>query len=179
MPTTRRSTGGTRARPGPAKGQSTISFSNKVTKPVPKDIKNSIVVPSVQKIDAPAKEEPEVKEVHTVTDEVEEPEEVEEEEEEEEEAINEVAVPEKTDVEIRAENMSDAAIGRYWKSIEGERIAPRVHQEGLSLNEKVLRYFDVSSQYGVSNKQHIICTYISRIIPLTKLSASRALELLA
>lgn len=154
MPTTRRSTGGTRARPGPAKGQSTISFSNKVTKPVPRDIKNSIVVPSVQKIDAPAKEEPEVKEVHTAADKVEEPEEVEE--EGEEEAIDEVEVPEKTDVEIRAENISDAAIGRYWKSIEGERLAPRLHQEGLSLNEKVLRYFDVSSQYGVSNKHHII-----------------------
>ena len=39
---------------------------------------------------------------------------------------------------------------RYWKSKEDERIAPRVHQQGLNANEKILRHFDLSSQYGVS-----------------------------
>ncbi|OAA63058.1 DNA polymerase delta subunit [Cordyceps fumosorosea ARSEF 2679] len=143
MPTTRRSTGGARARPGPTKGQSTISFSNRVTKPVPKDVKNSIIVPSLQKVDAPAPEELDVDDVTA------EPE-VEEQPSQEEDDVEEVvaAVPEKTDAEIKAEKMSDAQIGKYWRSIEAERKAPRVHQEGLSLNEKVLRYFDVSSQYG-------------------------------
>ncbi|XWX01851.1 hypothetical protein V2A60_009880 [Cordyceps javanica] len=148
MPTTRRSTGGARARAGPTKGQSTISFSNRVTKAVPKDIKSSIIVPSVQKVDAPAKKELDADEV------VAEPEVEEHAEEEEEDAVvvdevvEQAAVPEKTEAELKAEKLSDAQIGKYWKAIEAERIAPRVHQEGLSLNEKVLRYFDVSSQYG-------------------------------
>ncbi|KAJ4155200.1 hypothetical protein LMH87_000456 [Akanthomyces muscarius] len=144
MPTTRRSTGGARARPGPNKGQSTISFSNRVTKAVPKDVKNSIVVPSRQKVDAPAEKELEVEDVIAEPEADEQP----EEDEDEEEAVEEIVVPEKTEVELKAGKMSDAQIGKFWKSIESERIAPRVHQEGLSLNEKVLRYFDVSSQYG-------------------------------
>ncbi|ATY65608.1 DNA polymerase delta subunit [Cordyceps militaris] len=148
MPAPRRSTGGARARPGPTKGQSTISFSNRVTKPVPKDIKNSIIVPSLQKVDAPAEKELEVDEV-VAEPEAEEPvEEDEDEEEEEEDVIEEVVVPEKTQAELQAEKLSEARIGKYWKSIEAERMAPRVHQQGLSLHEKVLRYFDVSSQYG-------------------------------
>lgn len=152
MPTTRRSTGGARARPGPTKGQSTISFSNSVTKAVPKDIKNSIVVPTLAKVDAPAQKELEAEDVVADVQ----PEE-EEEEEEEEDAEEVVAVPEKTESELKAEKTSEAQIGKYWKAIEAERIAPRVHQEGLSLHEKVLRYFDVSSQYGVSGQLHTIC----------------------
>lgn len=146
MPTTRRSTGGARARPGPTKGQSTISFSNRVTKAVPKEIKNSIVVPTVQKVDVTAsKDEPEAEDVLPEPDTVEEPE---EDDDDEDEVAEEVAVPEKSDAELQAEKMSDSQIGKYWRAIEAERIAPRVHQEDLSLNEKVLRYFDVSSQYG-------------------------------
>ena len=30
------------------------------------------------------------------------------------------------------------------------RLMGTVHQEGLSTEEKILRYFDMSSQYGVS-----------------------------
>lgn len=113
---------------------------------MPKDVKNSIVVPSRQKVDAPAEKELEVEDVIAEPEADEQP----EEDEDEEEAVEEIVVPEKTEVELKAGKMSDAQIGKYWKSIESERIAPRVHQEGLSLNEKVLRYFDVSSQYGVS-----------------------------
>ncbi|KAJ6789106.1 hypothetical protein PWT90_00408 [Aphanocladium album] len=151
MPTTRRSTGGARARPGPTKGQSTISFSNRVTKAVPKDIKNSIVVPTLEKVDAPADKVPDVEDVVAEPEAEEKPEEEEEEEEEEgeeEEAVEEEVVPEKTEAELKAEKMSEEQIGKYWKAIESERIAPRVHQEGVSVHEKVLRYFDVSSQYG-------------------------------
>lgn len=56
----------------------------------------------------------------------------------------------KSDVELKAESLSDAAITRYWRNLESERMAKRVHQEDLSVGEKLLRYFDVSSQYGVS-----------------------------
>lgn len=32
-----------------------------------------------------------------------------------------------------------------------------VHQEGLSINEKILRHFDISSQYGVSFVPDVSC----------------------
>ncbi|KAF4820603.1 DNA polymerase delta subunit 4 [Colletotrichum siamense] len=138
MPTTRRSTGGARARPGPARGQSTISFSHKVSKPVPKDLKKAAVLGSaVERAEQAKKEEAvQVDEIQ-----VDEPETKEEEEVKEE-------VPEKSEAVTRAEKISDAQINKYWKAIEAERIAPRVHQKDVTLAEKVLRYFDVSSQYG-------------------------------
>lgn len=52
--------------------------------------------------------------------------------------------------EEKGAKVSDAQVKRYWKGKEDERIAPRVHQRGLSVNEKILRHFDLSSQYGVS-----------------------------
>ncbi len=45
---------------------------------------------------------------------------------------------------------------RYWRGKEDERIAPRVHQGGLSVDEKILRHFDLSSQFGV-------CWYFSSV----------------
>lgn len=53
--------------------------------------------------------------------------------------------------EERAGRVSEQQIRKYWKEREAERRAPRVHQEDLSVEEKVLRLFDMSSQYGVSN----------------------------
>lgn len=120
---------------GPSKGQSTLSFHNRVTKNVTHDAKKaSVISPSVTKIapPTPQNDEPAQEEVEDI--EVEEPE----------------PEPEKSEVEIQAEKISQAQIGRYWKGIEKERRAPRIHQEGLSDHEKILRYFDVSSQYGVS-----------------------------
>jgi len=142
MPTTRRSTGGTRARPGPGKGQSTISFSNKVTKNVPRDIKKAVIADSpLKKVEvAPEPEEEEAPDV--AADEGS--------EQEAEAEVEEPPAPSKSEAEERAEKITDAQINRYWKKIEAERIAPRVHQRELDVPEKVLRYFDVSSQYGVS-----------------------------
>jgi DNA polymerase delta subunit 4 len=56
----------------------------------------------------------------------------------------------KSEADVRAEAVSEKQIVKYWKDIEALRIAPRVHVDDLSVGEKVLRYFDVSSQYGVS-----------------------------
>ena len=53
-------------------------------------------------------------------------------------------------VEEKAKKIPETQIRKYWKGKEDERIAPRVHQQGLSVNEKILRHFDLSSQYGVS-----------------------------
>ncbi|KAJ9292598.1 hypothetical protein DTO271G3_8570 [Paecilomyces variotii] len=71
--------------------------------------------------------------------------------------IAEIVVREQAKAEIqqplseedkRALKVTDADLKRYWRSEEAKRKAPRVHQEGLSLNEKILRHFDLSSQYG-------------------------------
>ncbi len=49
-----------------------------------------------------------------------------------------------------ARRIPNASIKKYWIAKEKQRLAPRIHQEGLSLHEKVLREFDMSGQYGVS-----------------------------
>ncbi|PON29267.1 DNA polymerase delta subunit 4 [Trichoderma gamsii] len=152
MPTTRRSAASARGRPGPAKGQSTISFSGKVTKAVPKDLKKAVVdAPMIARTTIPerpaAKDEVRKEEEEAVNVAVEETEVVEPEKEEEVEEIIE-QVPEKSEAELKAEKITDTQIKSYWKDIEKQRKAPRVHQQDLDLGEKVLRYFDVSSQYG-------------------------------
>ncbi|KAK4544881.1 hypothetical protein LTR36_003785 [Oleoguttula mirabilis] len=52
------------------------------------------------------------------------------------------------DEEAQARKITDTQIKRYWRQKEAERLAPRVHQEGLSVHEKVLREWDMSGQYG-------------------------------
>ncbi|EHK40734.1 uncharacterized protein TrAtP1_004077 [Trichoderma atroviride] len=152
MPTTRRSAASARGRPGPAKGQSTISFSGKVTKAVPKDLKKAAVdAPTIARTTIPerpaAKDEVRKEEEEAVNVAAEEPKVVEPEQEEEVEEIVE-QVAEKSEAELKAEKITDTQIKSYWKGIEKQRKAPRVHQQDLDLGEKVLRYFDVSSQYG-------------------------------
>ncbi|KAF3043978.1 hypothetical protein E8E12_003637 [Didymella heteroderae] len=55
-----------------------------------------------------------------------------------------------------ARRISDAAIKKYWIAKEKQRLAPRVHQNDISLHEKILREFDMSAQYGP-------CTGIARL----------------
>ncbi|PGH17091.1 hypothetical protein AJ80_04964 [Polytolypa hystricis UAMH7299] len=50
--------------------------------------------------------------------------------------------------DLKAETLTDKDIKLYWTKEEENRIAPRVHQEDLSLDEKILRHFDLSNQYG-------------------------------
>lgn len=138
MPTTRRSAGAARGRTGPTKGQSTISFTNKVTKAVPKDTKSLVTPSNTTKIEVPEKEKP--ANVHE-----EEPPVDNKDEEEQPETVVPIS-----EAEIKARKLTDSHINTYWKGIERERKAPRVHQGGLSVSDRVLRYFDVSSQYGVS-----------------------------
>ncbi|KAF4478605.1 DNA polymerase delta subunit 4 [Fusarium agapanthi] len=141
MPTTRRSAASTRGRGPPAKGQSTLSFSNKVTKPVPKSAKKSAISASISKLD-PSQHAAQ-REVEDIV--VNDHESIEVDKEEEVEAVLE---PAKSELELQAEKVTDTQIKKYWKSIEDQWTTPRLHQQGVSLSEKVLRYFDVSSQYG-------------------------------
>jgi DNA polymerase delta subunit 4 len=74
-----------------------------------------------------------------------------------------------TDEDKKALKLSEAQIKKYWGEEEKSRKAPRgispmsrlgvtftdyqrrtVHQVGLDIDEKILRHFDLSSQYGVS-----------------------------
>jgi DNA polymerase delta subunit 4 len=63
---------------------------------------------------------------------------------------------ESTPEEEAAKRITDAAIEKYWVSKEQQRLAQRVHQQDLSVYEKVLREFDVSGQYGVSAHEDIL-----------------------
>ncbi|KAI9903183.1 hypothetical protein N3K66_002535 [Trichothecium roseum] len=141
MVTTRKSTAASR---GPTKGQSVLPFSNKVTKNIPRDVKRSVISPAAEKIEKvePVVEEKPAKNVEEAAADP-----AEEAEEEPEEEV-EVEVPHKSEAELKAEKTTDAQIRKYWKGIEKERISFSIHQQGQSVNEKVLRYFDVSSQYG-------------------------------
>ncbi|KAJ5584892.1 uncharacterized protein N7459_004692 [Penicillium hispanicum] len=48
----------------------------------------------------------------------------------------------------RAMKLGIKDLQRYWKKEEQKRMAPRVHQQDLDLEEKILRHFDMSNQYG-------------------------------
>lgn len=139
MPATRKSTRGAAARAAASKQQSTLSFNHKVTKSgTAKSGKSSqLPTPTATKV------EPEPQ-IQTPTSE-----DVEEfEAQQPEEALVAQPEAEKSAAELQAEKVTDAQIKRYWKGVEAARISKRVHQEDLSQAEKVLRYFDVSSQYG-------------------------------
>lgn len=54
------------------------------------------------------------------------------------------------DEEAQARKISQRQIKGYWKERENSRITPRVHQEDLSMEEKILREWDMTSRFGVS-----------------------------
>jgi len=152
MPTTRRST---RSSTGAGK-QSTLSFKHKVTKAI-KTGKEGYKSPSRAKEYIP---EP-TPEPAASKDELEQDEEEEEEDEtptssddEQQHQVRPAAVvapQERSEAEVKAAKISGKAIEKYWNGIESSRDARAVHKkhtEGLTTGEKVLRYFDVSSQYG-------------------------------
>ncbi len=141
MPATRKSS---RLSGGSTK-QSTLSFNHRVTKNVPKSVKESIISSDISG-EPPLKAETAAAESQDTLDVAEEP-------KTSPEPIL-AAAPEKSPAELKAEKTSIAAVERYWQKVEAERLAKRVHQEGLTTGEKVLRYFDVSSQYGVSRPMH-------------------------
>ncbi|UJO20814.1 DNA polymerase delta subunit 4 [Fulvia fulva] len=50
--------------------------------------------------------------------------------------------------EAEARKITETQIKRYWRAKDQERKAPRVHQEDLTVHEKILREWDMSGQYG-------------------------------
>ncbi|KAK7538256.1 DNA polymerase delta, subunit 4-domain-containing protein [Phyllosticta citribraziliensis] len=57
-------------------------------------------------------------------------------------------IPQLTPEEKEASQVSDAQIKKYWRTKEEARLAQRVHQEGLTIHEKVLREFDTTGNFG-------------------------------
>ncbi|KAI1337664.1 DNA polymerase delta, subunit 4-domain-containing protein [Xylariaceae sp. FL0016] len=144
MPATRRSTGSAR----PTGKQATLSFNHRVTKSVPKSGKS--VTSSTPKQQSPLKKELPI-EPEDASPTADGDEDDDDENDENDVAIKDAPVapePAKSAAEQKAQKVSDKQIEAYWRALERERIAKRVHQEDLSLAEKVLRYWDVSSQYG-------------------------------
>jgi DNA polymerase delta subunit 4 len=144
MPTTRQSSGAGR----PSSKQATLSFNHRVTKSGTKSTKDISSTPAKQSPLAKhvINAEPAIKdEVDTDVD---------------EKAQVEEYKPEveKSEAELRADKITDRQINQYWRKLESERRTKRLHQEGLSVAEKILRYWDVSSHYGVS-----LCTCVSHI----------------
>lgn len=139
MPPKRRSTG-----PAAKSQQSTLAFhgaSNKVVKPGTRaaNAKKNLLTKEVKK------EEPVVHDVKV-------------EEEEEQPTAAEAAIikqteqveqAEATPEEEAARRVTQKQIAAYWKKQEAENVVPRAHQGDLSVEEKILRKFDMSNQYGV------------------------------
>ncbi|KAL2849556.1 DNA polymerase delta, subunit 4-domain-containing protein [Aspergillus pseudoustus] len=53
-----------------------------------------------------------------------------------------------TEDDKKATKISKKQLLEYWKREESKSRGPRVHHDDLSLEEKILRHFDLSSQYG-------------------------------
>ncbi|KAF2473804.1 uncharacterized protein BDR25DRAFT_256686 [Lindgomyces ingoldianus] len=143
MPPKRRSSG-----IAPGSNQSTLAFhgaSNKVTKAGTRvqNAKNNLVSEPATKgskddivdVDTTADSEPATAEAAII-------------EQAEQEVVAHQASS--TPEEDEARRISEKRIQKYWKDKEAARKAPRVHQEDLSLHEKVLREWDMSGQYGPS-----------------------------
>ncbi|QDS73366.1 hypothetical protein FKW77_007141 [Venturia effusa] len=64
-----------------------------------------------------------------------------------EQAVSETKAP-LTKEEQQAQKVSEAQIKKYWREKELARKFKRVHQEDLSLHEKVCREFDTDGRYG-------------------------------
>ncbi|KAK3683425.1 DNA polymerase delta, subunit 4-domain-containing protein [Podospora appendiculata] len=144
MPTTRKSSRLSDGASSAGPKQSTLSFNHRVTKAAPKSAKDSLAKAS--SLSKEYRPETETETEQPKTEDISEP-------ASPQEVVTEPTpeVVEKSEIECKAEKVSDAAIERYWSKIEAARSARAVHRkhaEGLSTGEKVLRYFDVSSQYG-------------------------------
>ncbi|KAJ5604190.1 hypothetical protein N7537_007146 [Penicillium hordei] len=64
-----------------------------------------------------------------------------------EQAATEHQAP-RSEEDKRALKLNKQDIWRYWQAQEQTRKAPRAHQQGMDVEEKILRHFDLSSQYG-------------------------------
>lgn len=152
MPPTRKSTRGSAARGSATGKQSTLLFTNRVSKAgaVKSSSKDKDAQLDSPNAAPPPSKKAKLEEFEKVEDQVNEQLGDDSQVEEAEDKAQIDVAEDKAQAEVRAEKITDAQIRKYWKGVEEARIAKRVHQEELGTGEKVLRYFDISSQYGVS-----------------------------
>ncbi|MCJ1327089.1 hypothetical protein MMC10_003755 [Thelotrema lepadinum] len=143
-----------------SKKQAPLSFQNKITKPTPtsalgkaakKDAADAAA--KAAKLEESLSEVADVSVSGSAEGSIIEPVEAEEVEAKEREQELAIRQPQKVVVdesEEKAKKTSDAQVRRYWKGVDEMRKAPRVHQQSLSVNDKILRHFDMSSQFGPS-----------------------------
>ncbi|PBP25697.1 DNA polymerase delta [Diplocarpon rosae] len=170
MPPARRSRSST--GPAPRGAQKTLSFGTKVTKAVPlgKDLDGERAAPSPlgRTVSVPVAESEVRPGLDIDTRHV----------------SSAAAVAQQARVELQrdksaaeeqAEKVSETQIQRYWRAREDERMTKRVHQEDLGVEEKILRLFDMSSQYGpaIGNAR------MKRWVRANKLGLSPPIEVLA
>jgi DNA polymerase delta subunit 4 len=150
MPPKRRTSG-----PASKSQQSTLAFhgaSNKVTKPGARALnaKKNLLTESAKKDEKP-----------TVADVLVKP--------EDEPTTAEAAIIDQTEQvqqqtqrtpeEEEASRITKKRIETYWKKESADIGAPRAHQEDLSLEEKILRKFDMTGQFGVSTLPVLLSRY--------------------
>ncbi|KAH8684652.1 DNA polymerase delta, subunit 4-domain-containing protein [Tricladium varicosporioides] len=161
----------TRHSSGPATrgSQKTLAFSSsKISKPSTPTTTTSQKSKLAQSISSLAPEDIDTKDVGHISSEAAITQQAEAE-------VERVVKEERTEEEERAARVTDAQIRRYWRERESERRAPRVHQQELGVEEKVLRLFDISSQYGP-------CIGIARMkrwVRANKLGLNPPIEVLA
>ena len=63
--------------------------------------------------------------------------------------------------EIDARKITQKEINAYWVAKEKASKAPTYHHKDLSVREKILREFDMNSQYGV---RYSLLLWLSRIL---------------
>jgi DNA polymerase delta subunit 4 len=146
MPSSKRRTSGgpTAAAKAKAKSQSTLAFhgkSNKVTKaganaPTNKSKKDPTLL-NIEPVNLTVEADPDLEEPTTAELSI-------------VEQVQADAREPLTPEEEAAGKVKEAQIKKYWREKEAARKAPRVHQEDLSLHEKVCREFDTDGRYGVS-----------------------------
>jgi DNA polymerase delta subunit 4 len=154
MPASKRrvSGGPTAASKAKAKSQSTLAFhgkSAKVTKPgsgAAGKAKTALKEESAEPVDLTLDSQEEVKEEEPTTADL----------SLAEQAEAEAKAPLTTEEE-EAGAVKEAQIRKYWREKEAVRKAPRIHQEDLSLHEKVCREFDTDGRYGVSTRNLFVC----------------------
>lgn len=151
---TRRTSSGPAAKKSSSK-QATLAFhgsTNKVTKPSVKapgkakkefDLTKLSVQSDAESIDAPT-----TSEIAVI-----------------EQAVSEAKTP-LTKEEEEAERVSEAQIKKYWREKELSRRFNRVHQEDLSLHEKVSREFDTDGRFGVCKYSILLLTTSVLLITL-------------
>jgi DNA polymerase delta subunit 4 len=144
-PTKRRTSSGPAAKSRSGSKQATLAFhgnTNKVTKPsatAPGKNKKELPLLEALSVQSDAEQDaPTTSELAVA-----------------EQAVSQAKAP-RTPEEEEALQVSEARVKKYWREKENIRKVKRVHQEDLSLHEKVCREFDTDGRFGVCSVPQVV-----------------------